>query len=112
MRQWWGDMEPRVASLVEHITSVHCAPLLCAEEMKVIQGKDMHHGNMLVMKTTAVSDIVFVHFFQLNVIWYQIVKTTTMYVFNESHGLVYVWCYLGLSTLYQVRYWQNSSVTK
>jgi hypothetical protein len=44
-------MEPRVASLVEQVTSIHCAPLLCAEEMKVIQGKDMHHGNMLVRQT-------------------------------------------------------------
>jgi hypothetical protein len=54
VRQWWSDLEPRVASLVEQVTSVHCAPLLCAEEMKVIQGKDMHHGNMLVIKLTAV----------------------------------------------------------
>jgi hypothetical protein len=54
VRQWWGDLEPKVAMLVEQVTSVHCAPLLCAEEIKVIQAKDMHHGNMLVMKAAIV----------------------------------------------------------
>jgi uncharacterized membrane protein len=55
VRQWWGDLEPKVATLVEQVTSVHCAPLVCAEEIKVIQAKDMHHGNMLVMKATLLS---------------------------------------------------------
>ncbi|XP_033608921.1 E3 ubiquitin-protein ligase listerin-like, partial [Cryptotermes secundus] len=52
VRQWWSELEPKVASLVEQVISVHCAPLLCAQEMKVIQSKDMHHGNMLVINTT------------------------------------------------------------
>lgn len=56
VRQWWSELEPRVASLVEQVTSVHCAPLLCAQEMKVIQSKDMHHGNMLVINTTENTD--------------------------------------------------------
>jgi hypothetical protein len=59
VRQWWGDLEPKVATLVEQVTTVHCASLLCAEEMKVIQAKDMHRGNMLVMKATAFCDITF-----------------------------------------------------
>jgi len=59
VRQWWGDLEPKVATFVEQVTTVHCAPLLCAEEMKVIQAKDIHHGNMLVMKATAFCDITF-----------------------------------------------------
>jgi hypothetical protein len=59
VRQWWGDLEPKVATLVEQVTSVHCAPLLCAEEIKVIQAEGMHHGNMLVIKAIAVCDIAF-----------------------------------------------------
>lgn len=61
VRQWWSELEPRVASLVEQVTSVHCAPLLCAQEMKVIQGKDMHHGNMLVKVHPTVREVVAVY---------------------------------------------------
>lgn len=61
MRHWWGDLEPKVATLVEQVTTVHCAPLLCAEEMKVIQAKDIHHGNMLIKVHPSVREVVAVY---------------------------------------------------
>lgn len=61
VRQWWGDLEPKVATLVEQVTSVHCAPLVCAEEIKVIQAKDMHHGNMLIKVHPSVREVVAVY---------------------------------------------------
>lgn len=61
VREWWSDMDSRVASLVDHVTSTHCSPVLCAEEMKSIQSKDAQHGNMVVKVHPSVREVVAIY---------------------------------------------------
>jgi hypothetical protein len=87
VRQWWSELEPRVVTLVEQVTSVHCAPLLCAQEIKVIQSKDVHHGNMLVINTTADTNQGCYKCLSVNkLVYFYTVKDTNLKQLENSMG--------------------------
>nr|CAD7602362.1 unnamed protein product [Timema genevievae] len=46
VRQWWSGEEPRVASLVEKVTTRYMSPLLCSLEMQSVQKENTRTGNM------------------------------------------------------------------
>nr|CAD7403615.1 unnamed protein product [Timema cristinae] len=48
VRQWWSGEEPRVASLVEKVTTRYMSPLLCSLEMQSVQKENTRTGNMAV----------------------------------------------------------------
>nr|CAD7409499.1 unnamed protein product [Timema poppensis] len=61
VRQWWSGEEPRVASLVEKVTTRYMSPLLCSLEMQSVQKENTRTGNMAVKVHPTAREVVAVY---------------------------------------------------
>lgn len=61
VRQWWGEVEPRVANMVDKVTSCYVSPLLCIQEMQAVQQQDVKYNNMQVKVHSSVREVVVIY---------------------------------------------------
>ncbi|RZF45698.1 hypothetical protein LSTR_LSTR004993 [Laodelphax striatellus] len=61
VRQWWSQLDHKMAMLVERLTTTFVSPLLCSSEMKAIQNDKVNFQNMTVQVRPVAREVAAVY---------------------------------------------------
>ncbi|XP_075215935.1 E3 ubiquitin-protein ligase listerin [Lycorma delicatula] len=61
VRQWWSEIDHRLAIIVDRLTATFVSPILCSNEMKTVRSEGKNFQNMTVRTHPAAREVVAVY---------------------------------------------------